>query len=65
MKKGEAMETKDDLIKRLEKRIEGQRNTMIDNICDLQEILNEMDNSLNIISYLSYLKDDFIKKDGV
>lgn len=59
------METKDEVIKKLEKRIEGQRNTMINNICDLQEILNEMDNSLNIISYLSYLKEDLTKKDGV
>ena len=60
------METKEEVIKKLEKRIEGQRNTMINNICDLQEILNEMDNSLNIISYLSYLKEDLTtKKDGV
>ncbi len=59
------METKDVVIKKFEKRIDGLRNTMIQNICDLQEILNEMDNSLNIISYLSYLKEDLTKKDGV
>ena len=59
------METKEKIIEKLEKKIEGQKNAMISNICDLQEILNEMDKAMNIITYLSFLKDDLIKKDGV
>ena len=63
--KGEAMETKDEVIKKLEKRIEGQKDAMIDNISYLQQALNEMDRSINMICYLSYLKEDLTKKDGV
>lgn len=59
------MKTKQEIIKKFEKRIEGLRDALICNICDLQEILNQMDNSLNMISYLSFLKDDLTKNDGV
>lgn len=59
------METKDEVIAKLEKRIDGLRESMICNIYDIQQTLNEMDKALNNICYLSYLKDDFIKKDGV
>ena len=59
------METKDEVIKKLEKRIEGQKDAMIDNISYLQQALNEMDRSINMICYLSYLKEDLTKKDGV
>lgn len=59
------METKDEVIKKLDDKIEAQKDTMIDNICNIQQIINEMDKALNNICYLSYLKDDFIKKDGV
>ena len=59
------MEAKYEMVRKLEKKIDGLRDSMICNIYDVQETLNEMDKSLNTISYLSYLKDDLIKKDGV
>ncbi len=59
------MEPKDEVIGKLEKRIDGLRDSMACNIYDIQEILNEMDKSLNNICYLAYLKNDLIKKDGV
>lgn len=59
------METKNEVIKKLEKKIESQKDMIDDNISYLIESLNEMDKSLNMISYLSYLKDDLTKNDGV
>lgn len=63
--KGEAMETKEEFIMRLAKKIDKQHDMIRDNLSYLQQALNEMDSSLNTISFLSYLKDDFVKKDGV
>lgn len=59
------METKEDVIRHFEKKIDGQKTMIRENIRYLIGFLNEMDSALNTISYLSYLKDDFIKKDGV
>ncbi|MBD5401807.1 hypothetical protein HDR58_03255 [bacterium] len=59
------METKDVIIKKFEKRIEGLRESVTCNIFNIQEILNEVEKSLNMISYISHLKDDLTKKDGV
>ena len=59
------METKEEFIKRLAKKIDKQQDMIRDNLSYIQQALNEMDSSLNTISFLSYLKDDFIKKDGV
>lgn len=65
VKKGKAMETKDEVIKKLDDKIEAQKDTMIDNICNIQQIINEMDKALNILCYLSFIKRELIKKDGV
>lgn len=62
VKKGKAMETKQDVIRHFEKKIDGQKTMIRENIRYLIGFLNEMDSALNIISYLSYLKNDFIKK---
>lgn len=62
VKKGKAMETKQDVIRHFEKKIDGQQTMIRENIRYLIGFLNEMDSALNIISYLSYLKNDFIKK---
>ncbi len=59
------MQTKEDVIKILEKKINNQKTMIRDNISYLIESLNEMDSSLYTISYLSLLKDDITKKDGV
>ncbi len=59
------METKEEFIMRLAKKIDKQHDMIRDNLSYLQQALNEMDSSLNTISFLSYLKDDFVKKDGV
>ena len=63
IKKGKAMETKEEVIKKLDEKIEAQKDTMIDNICNIQQIINEMDKALNILCYLSFIKREFIKKD--
>ena len=59
------METKEEFIRRLAKKIDRQYDMIRDNLSYLQQALNEMDSSLNTISFLSYLKNDLIKKDGV
>lgn len=59
------MDTKKEVIKNLEKKIDGRLDMIRENISYLNESLNKIDSSLNIITYLTYLKEDIIKKDGV
>jgi len=59
------METKDEVVRKLEKKINNQKDMISENISYVIEALNEINSSMNIISYLSFLKDDLIKKDGV
>lgn len=64
-KKGKAMETKDEVIRELDKKIDTHKTMIRGNISYLQDALDEMDSSLYIMSYLSLLKDDLTKNDGV
>lgn len=59
------METKEEFIRRLENKIDKQQDMIRENISYLQQALNEIDSTLNIINFLSYMKNDFVKKDGV
>lgn len=63
IKKGKVMGIKQDIIKRLDKKIDANKNMIADNISYLQEALNEIESSMNMISYLSFLKEDLIKND--
>ena len=59
------METKDEVIRKLEKKIENKKRAIRENISFIIDSLNELDSSLDFINFLSYLKNDLIKKDGV
>ena len=58
------METKKQVIRKLDKKIDERLDMIRENISYLNESLNNIDSSINIVTYLSYLKDDLIKNNG-
>lgn len=58
------METKKEVIRKLDKKIDERLDMIRENISYLNESLNNIDSSINIVTYLSYLKDDLIKNNG-
>lgn len=59
------METKQEVIEKLKNKIDNRKDMIRHEISYLISSLTEIESSLDVISYLSYLKDDLIQNDGV
>lgn len=59
------MKTQKEVIEKLDNKIESRKDMIRHEISYLISSLTEIDSALDIISYLTYLKSDLIKDDGV